>query len=79
MSSKPPALKARIKSSGSLEPSSKLNRAFSAGGLGFCRTLGRCPRFATANPSCGGLKIDMAPLALDAAARVQKCERLAGG
>jgi len=26
--------------------------------------LGRCPRFATANPSCGGLHLNVAPLAL---------------
>jgi len=25
-------------------------------------TLGRCPRFATANPSCGGLALNAAPL-----------------
>ncbi len=30
---------------------------FLALGFGFPRTLGRCPRFATANPSYGGLEI----------------------
>jgi hypothetical protein len=41
-----------------------VNRAFSAGAFGVPLVLGRCPRFATANPSCGGLTVNAAPLAL---------------
>jgi hypothetical protein len=47
-----------------IEPASKVNRAFSAGDFGISRILGRCPRFATANLSCGGLEVVGAPLAL---------------
>src|SRR6266446_4536564 len=42
-----------------------VNRAFSAGASGFPGFLGRCPRFATANRSCGGLWLNAAPLALN--------------
>ena len=33
--------------------------------FGWHDSLGRCPRFATANPSCGGLVLNAAPLGLN--------------
>jgi hypothetical protein len=43
-----------------------MTRAFSAASFFFIlRFLGRRPRFAAANPCCGGLVLDAAPLALN--------------
>jgi hypothetical protein len=42
------------------EMASEVNRAFSANYIFFMRPEARCPMFATANPSCGGLALKSA-------------------
>src|SRR5206468_5463828 len=68
---KPPALKARL--TFGLGTKRCMNRA-SALVLWGIKFVGRCPTFATANPSCGGLQLKIAPLALNRA-KVKKLER----
>jgi hypothetical protein len=41
-----------------VDPGAEVNRAFSAQLSLFFRILGRCPRFATRNPSCSGVERD---------------------
>jgi len=55
---RPPALKARFIVPPKLF--APLKRAFSAFVIWSIGFLGRCLRFATANPSCGGLKLNSA-------------------
>jgi len=56
-------------------PPANLNRAFSAWLRGKLEFLGRCPKFAAANPSCGGLVWNSA---FDAKEKVARSARPTG-